>query len=202
MGTLTMTSFVEFLKTGRLGPVSVGMARDDVRMALGEPRDVSVNRFPRIWKYGPLQLTFYKSTDESEPFLASIVLHFYSDPMEHLPEGLALTDWGERGPIDYSEFRDYLTVHGISVVGGVTAGPRKHLVLPSAVRVSFDEDQLYSVGYDLKREPEVKQLTVKVRRKDLEAIQKWARGLGMSAPDLCSQWIRERVSTLERSTSP
>jgi hypothetical protein len=76
------------------------------------------------------------------------------------------------------------------------------LVLESAVRVTFDEDLLYSIGYSEKRETETRQLTVKVRREDLELIQKWAKGRGVSASDLCSEWIKDQVSNLEKVVSP
>src|SRR5258708_16656516 len=71
-----MATLVELLKTGRLDGISVGISRDEVRALLGEPEDVSISKFPQTWKYGPLQLAFYKSADGSNPLLASISMYF------------------------------------------------------------------------------------------------------------------------------
>ncbi len=52
----------DFLKTGELGPVRLGMSREQVQELLGEPDDTGGNsrrhRVPTIWKYGDLELHF------------------------------------------------------------------------------------------------------------------------------------------------
>jgi hypothetical protein len=196
-----MATLVEFLKTGRLDGISVGISRDEVRALLGEPEDVSTNKFPQTWKYGPLQLAFYKSADGSNPLLASISMCFH-EPEQRFPEAIKIDGWLPDPETTFDAFRTFLDANHVRVIGGVTSGPDKHLVLESAVRVTFDEDLIDSIGYSAKREPETKQLTVKVRREDLELIQKWAKGRGVSASDLCSEWIKDQVSNLEKAVSP
>ena len=192
-----MASLLEFLKTGRLGALATGMSEADVRALLGEPEDISVQKVPRIWKYGSLELSFVPSPDGSGPILVSIIVYF-RDSTEHPPAALAPTGWTPSSDTTFEEFRACLVNEGIPISGGVETGPDKHLVLGSAVRVTFDEDRLHSIGHTAKREPEFKQLTIKVRRKDLELIRQLADGQFVSASDLCSKWVSEQVSQYEK----
>jgi hypothetical protein len=195
-----MPSFIDFLRTGRLGQVSAGMSPAEVRGLLGQPTDVSAHRFPVIWKYGPVQLTFYKLPDASDPFLVMLTVEF-DDAEDSPPDALEIPDWQSLVDCDYSAFEKMLGDQGITVVGGVTSGENKHLVLPSGVRVSFVADRLCHAGYTLKREPATRQLTINVARTDLDLLQKWAKSRGISVADLCSEWITEQVSSRANATS-
>jgi hypothetical protein len=55
-----MTTLAEFLQTGRLGPLTIGMRFEDVRAMLGEPDYASPEqrRGRAAWIYGGLQLYF------------------------------------------------------------------------------------------------------------------------------------------------
>jgi hypothetical protein len=196
-----MTNLTEFLKTGRLETIAVGMSREEVKAVLGEPQDASVHKYPLIWKYGGLQLIFDRAPDDSRLFLASITLYFHEEA-ENIPEAFAPIDWVPTAGTTFQVFRAHLDENEIRVFGGVTSGPHKHLVLESGVRITFDDDRLYSIGYTMKRESDTKQLTIKVRRKALEMIEKWAKGRGISISDLCSEWIKEHVSHLETPQIP
>jgi len=193
-----MPSFIEFLKTGQLEKLHCEMSKDEVRELLGEPEAVSPQGNPQIWKYGPLELTFYRSSEAESPWLVSIVIHFHSHPIK-LPESLGLTGSWPTGETTFEEFRDFLVRSAIRVDGGVASGPHQHLVLASGVRVTFDEGRLYSVGYTLRREPELKQITISIPRRDLKAIQQEAAASGVSVSKLCSRWILERASSLQPS---
>jgi hypothetical protein len=192
-----MSSLIDFLKTGRLGVIACGMSSEEVRAALGEPEETSAPKYPLLYKYGALQLSFYKLPDGSNPFLYSITLYFHEPDMT-LPEVLGLTGWLPSSGTTVQEVREFLDSEGIPITGGVLSGPSQRFVLSSSVRVTFDEGRLYSIGYTSTREPEYKQLTVKVRRKDLDLIHRWAIGRHISASDLCSEWIRDQVSQLEK----
>ena len=49
----------EFLTTGKLGSLQLGLSRDEVRRLLGEPPDHSEpSRKREIWKYDSLQVAF------------------------------------------------------------------------------------------------------------------------------------------------
>ena len=193
-----MPSLVEFLKTGQLGKLHCGMSKDEVRELLGEPEAVSPQGNPQIWKYGSLELTFYRSSEAESPWLVSIVIHFHSHPI-NLPGFQGLASWWPTGETTFEEFRDFLVHSAIRVDGGVASGPHQHLVLASGIRVTFDEGRLYSVGYTLRREPELKQITISIPRRDLKAIQQEAAASGVSVSKLCSRWILERASSLQPS---
>ena len=193
-----MPSFVEFLKTGQLEKLHCEMSKDEVRELLGEPEAVSPQGNPQIWKYGSLELTFYRSSEAESLWLVSIVIHFHSHPI-NLPGFQGLAGWWPTGDTTFEEFRDFLVRSAIRVDGGVASGPHQHLVLASGVRVTFDEGRLYSVGYTLRREPELKQITISIPRRDLKAIQQEAAASGVSVSKLCSRWILERASSLQPS---
>jgi hypothetical protein len=190
-----MMSFDDFLKTGQIGQLATGLSRDAVRDLLGNPSDTSVGRRPEIWKYGPIELAFYVGPEGSEPFLTSITYHF-GRPSSPIPDPLNCAGWLPTGETSLEDFRTHLAEVGIPVLGGVESGPHPHLVLGSAVRVTFDEGKLFSVGSTAKREPEFKQLSLSVRKDDLDQIHREAKSRGISASALCSLWIKEHALNL------
>lgn len=199
-----MASIIEFLKTGRFDGLSFEMGTEEVKELLGEPEDVTDFSPPLVWKYGSLQISFDvfesdRTGGRPDWNLISVRLFFHASDVR-LPDRLMLTD--PRLPdLSYDGFRAYLDANAIKVVGGVTIGPGKHLVLDSAVRVTFDdEDRLYSIGSYAKHKPETKQVSVSVSWKDFETIQREAREQGLSPSKLCSQWVRAQVAKIERAT--
>jgi len=193
-----MPSFLEFVKTGQLGELHCGMSKEEVRNLIGDPEAVSSQQNPQIWKYGHLELTFYRSSQGESPWLVSIVIHFHSQSLK-LPGSQGLGGWSPTGETTFEEFRGFLEDSAIRVDGGVTSGPHQHLILGSGVRVTFDEARLYSASYTLRREPDLKQITVAIPRSDLKAIQQEAAATGLSVSKLCSRWIVERASNLQPS---
>src|SRR4051812_22355882 len=107
MGVDLMGSVDEFLRTDRLGPLSGGMSKDEVREVLGEPESVSEKKNPEIWKYGSLQLVFHRNPHASSHYLIAITLYFHT-PDEHPPRVLALDGWMPTGKTTYNEFRAHL----------------------------------------------------------------------------------------------
>jgi len=192
-----MPSFVEFLKTGQLAELHCGMSKDEVHELLGEPEAVSAQGNPQIWKYGSLELTFYRSSEAESPWLVSIVIHFHSHAIK-LPGFQELAGLWPTGETTFEEFHEFLDNSAIRVDGGVTSGPHQYLVLNSGVRVTFDEGHPYSASYTLRRELELKQITISIPRRDLKAIQQEAAA-GVSVSKLCSRWILECASSLQPS---
>lgn len=191
-----MPTFVDFLNSGQLGALHCELLKEDVRNLLGEPQAVSSRGNPEIWKYGSLELTFYRAPTAESAWLTSIAIHFDSDSIR-LPGSLELSGWLPTGATTFDELRSYLDGSGIQIAGGVASGPHKHLVLSSGVRITFDEDRLFSVGYTLGREPELKQITVAIPRRELSAIQQEAAASGVSVSTLCARWIMERATNLQ-----
>jgi hypothetical protein len=191
-----MPTLIDFLNSGQLGDLHCELPKEDVRDLLGEPQAVSSRGNPEIWKYGSLELTFYRTSTAERAWLSSIAIHFDSDSLS-LPASVGLTGWLPTSETTLNEFRRYLDCSGVQVSGGVVSGPDKHLVLSSGVHITFDEDRLFSVGYTLRREPEFKQITVAIPLRELSAIQQEAAAAGVSVSKLCARWIMERATNLQ-----
>jgi hypothetical protein len=172
------------------------MSLHEISGVLGEPDDRSVQKNPLIYNYGPLSLSFHRSPDVPYPLLVSITLYTL-EPEDELPGGLSPSGWFPTVNATVQEFRQYLEAEGISIRGGVMSGRNQHFVLDSSVRVTFDGERLHSISFTEKREPEFKQLSVRIRRDDFDLIQSIAKGRRISASDLCSEWIKTAVSHVE-----
>jgi hypothetical protein len=191
-----MMSIVEFLKTGELDGIRVGMAPDQVRDVLGEPFDTSLSKKPWIWKYDPIEITFSFPEERREFRVESISISFRA-PDAASPAPLRFSDWDNSRSSSFQDFKGYLDKHAIRAVGGGKTGPDQTLVLESSVRATFHEGTLYSIRYDAKNESQVKQITFSIPRDDFEAVRGEAAELGVSVSVLCSRWIRERVVSLQ-----
>lgn len=195
----------DFMRTGCLGNLAEGMTSREIQESLGEAEGISGPGWPRLWKYGALQLGLHRMSPDELPFLTSIALYFRIEE-ELPPESLSLSGWYPHPGCTFEEFRRHLDEVGIAVFGGVTAGPRKHLVIGPGIRVTFDEDILDSIQHTAKREPERKQFWVSARRRNFDRIRAEARARGISVATLCSRWIDEQAELLAgvdgaRSTS-
>lgn len=188
-----MSSIDEFLATGRLGPIACGITPRGVEDALGPPDDVSVQRRPTIWKYGALQLAFSKTLDGPGPLLSSIALGFYH-PEDLIPGRLGLQGWTPTGETTVNEFQAHLSEAGLEEFRLVDPNGLQHFILPSEVRVTFDEGKLYRIGHLGKRGPALKQVSVSLAQEALEVIRREAAASGVSVAALCSRWIGERVA--------
>ncbi len=191
-----MPMFDEFLRSGQIGQISVGMNQEAVRELWGPPQDTSIRKHPEIWKYGPVELSFYRSPENSSPLLVSIIYHF-SQPNAELPHLLSDSSWLPTSETSFEEFRGHLADSRIPVLGGVASGLHQHLVLESSSRVTFEEGKLSSVGFSAKKESKIKQVSISVPQEDFEAIRREAKILGLSANALCSRLISEHVSSLK-----
>ncbi len=194
-----MASFDEFLKTGRIGPLATGMMKETVRALLGDPEDTSISKHPEIWKYGPIELAYYRASDGSEPFLTSILYRF-EPPSATPPQTLKWSGWTPGPETYFEDFRAHLEEVGIPIFGGVASGPRQHLVLGSSARVTFEDGKITTVGFTARREPEFKQLSLSVRKENLDQIHREAKSRGLSASAPCSLWISEQVTSLKSQT--
>lgn len=188
-----MSSIDEFLATGRLGPIACGMTPREVEIALGPPDDVSVQKRPTIWKYDALQLAFFKTPDATDPLLSSIVLGFYH-PEDLIPGRLGLQGWKPTAETTVDEFQTHLSEAGLEEFRLVDPDGFQHFVLPSEVRVTFEDGKLYRIGHSGKRGPVWKQVSVSLDPDAVEIIRREAAALGVSVATLCSRWIGERIA--------
>src|SRR2546426_4137523 len=105
-----MASVKEFLTTGNLGGVHLGMSAEELRALLGEPEATGFQREADIWKYGALQLVFRKETGHS--LLAMIVLST-NDGGKAWPKNLSFKDWMPGSDRSIEEFLQFLAEAGI-----------------------------------------------------------------------------------------
>lgn len=103
--------FCNFIKTGILGEISLGVTISSVQEYLGSPEDVSISRKPIILKYGSLQLTFYREKSRNEAILDSINIYF--DDEVRLHEKLGKQGWFPKSKMCRDEFLEKLDGIGI-----------------------------------------------------------------------------------------
>ena len=109
-----MDTILEFIKTGSLGPVRLGMTSEEIVNAIGEPEDISVKTKPYvIWKYGSLQITFDTTLDK--PVVTSIFVYFWPDEKTTLPDGVRLRGWVPDSETAIDEFIEKMLSEGIEL---------------------------------------------------------------------------------------
>lgn len=196
-----MSSFLEFLRTGRLGNVRCGMSLAQFTEFLGhasEPFPTPRGFFH--WGSGLVNLTFFRKPDDVDAILTSIKLKpRHADEPVH-----TAFDWrgaDDEPPMDFDRFRGWLDGKGVRTAGGNVLGTERHLVLESGVRAEFDEEGLHTVSFTPKRESESRQITVNLGKSDLELIKREATARGLSVSKICSEWIREHATRIQRVES-
>jgi hypothetical protein len=134
------TSFARFLRTGQLGPLTLGMDPSAVEFQLGVPDARSRKNKPLLMRYGPLELTFW--SPRSQPPQLVQVLISVDDGLRDLPHALQFDDLMP-GPVrhisDFSRFIEQIGVWPEEILRG---DRESSIVLPSGIRASFIDDQL------------------------------------------------------------
>lgn len=77
-----MYSIIEFLKTGQLGRIVLGISLEDFELIAGVPDDVSISKKPMIYKYGSFQFSFSK-TKGNQYLLSSVHLYIEDEIVKH-----------------------------------------------------------------------------------------------------------------------
>src|SRR4051812_10926933 len=125
-----MGKLAEFLKTGSLGPVVLGMNPFEVVEHLGEPEQESQKKNPLTLKYGSLQLVFWKHAGQPKSQLREIVLSFLPE-FEPLPNPVALDDFQE--PPTETHFRNFMHQYRCMPVHMVESESGRQLIFLSGV---------------------------------------------------------------------
>lgn len=196
-----MSSFLDFLQTGRLGKIECGMPSARFSESMGgrpEPFGTPPGLFH--WASGPVQLTFHRKPAAPDAALMTITLK----PRQAQSPVLAALDWRDEvtaPPMDFDAFRAWLDENGLRTVGGNVHGRDRWLVLESGVRVEFDEAGLHTASFTPKRESDSRQITVSLSRSDLELVKREAKAQGSSVSKICAEWIREHAARLQQVES-
>jgi hypothetical protein len=136
----------EFLQSGRLNGLQVGMTQEQVLQTLGEPEDVGGTsrkyRKPSVWKYGNLEL-FFNRTPPYTCFRIYIEFPFPEMPIR-LPDCFEVAEWGLPPGADRDGVERYLHAHRIGFEITLPSGclPLNYTVACSGVAISFDDDGL------------------------------------------------------------
>jgi hypothetical protein len=139
-----MATLKQFMRTGHLGPVILGMSANDVVIALGEPEGTSRKSSPLVLKYGCVQLSFWRGSNQGVPQLREIVIA-YQPVFEPAPESLAFTDWALASPPTEQEFKLYVQQIDYPPTHLVEGPSGKQLLFPSGVAALFTDGMLHSI---------------------------------------------------------
>jgi hypothetical protein len=186
-----MDTLEQFLKTGQLNQIRPGMGPDEVRHLLGNYDDVSASKKPTIWKYGPIQLGFWKGSPDAKPALD--FLGIYGAPAaDKLPAGLA---WTGIAPCQAATKPAFAAlVQSLGLVPQETTNHREtRWVLPSGVSVSFADDQLHSIQFVSRRESKRKQVAVSLSEPVWSKVRDEAQRRQMSPAEFCAKLIQNEL---------
>lgn len=129
----------EFLASGTLGPVAIGLSPVEVQHILGDPWDVGGTPKQRIWKYGSIQLGFQRDKATRTEALSFIGLYFRSGSLV-LPEPIQSEGWFPSRQTTKEDFIRYLKEQGIGYAEDrqLTFETQSALVTESGAHVIFD----------------------------------------------------------------
>ncbi|AFZ22680.1 hypothetical protein Cylst_0317 [Cylindrospermum stagnale PCC 7417] len=136
------TTLKDFLQSGKLGSVSCDISRDQVCQYLGECEDCTEKAKPEIWKYGSLQLAFWKG------ILKFIGIYFEANKLP-LPEALCIQGYMPSEETKIDDFKEYLLKEGLDFHQDpvLSFDNQTCLVVDIGVNIIFVNDKLYSIQY-------------------------------------------------------
>lgn len=181
----------EFLKTGRLGPIHMGMNPLDVINALGEPTFQSRKLNPLLLHYGPLKLTFVRQSPQAAQGLRDIIFE--------IPEsGCVRSDHWMFAEVDpasissESKFINYLHRIDIDFLQSQSNGVETKLNFLSGVSALFVEGKLRTLGLSQRRalretpsshkEPTIREISEMLEEANV------AKGAGIMSAALLLAW--------------
>src|SRR5437660_10048556 len=102
VGNRLMATLKQFLTTGQLGDIALGISQGEVLRLLGEPEAKGGDGKAVIWKYGPLQVTFNKAADCTA--IGMIVLCTGNGAM---PKSIHLEGWVPGPNTNFEDFKHF-----------------------------------------------------------------------------------------------
>lgn len=183
----------DFLQTGHLGEIQLGLRPDQVIAILGDPEDQSVKKRPvQILRYGAVQFSFVAIPDTEDSRMASVAIYF-DDTDRLIPPPLSPTDWLPTGNTTEQQFRQFLEQTGMQVHSSVQ-GEQAYLIIASGASVVFAEGKLHSIHFKrVDKKPQRKQMTVSLPQEAVERLQHRAHEEGVSVQALIERMIEAGV---------
>jgi hypothetical protein len=157
-----MATLNDFLRTGRLGPLILGMSPNDVMTALGDADEISKKSNPLQLKYGCLQLTFWKASDRTVHKLREMVIAY--EPFLPMPHGLTFTDWKLSGPPTKTQFKNFYHEIGYLPVHMVVGPSGSQLIFLSGVIALMSGEVLHSIRLSQRESKESDEIPVSDQR--------------------------------------
>ncbi|HMO85611.1 MAG TPA: hypothetical protein PKC18_11905 [Lacipirellulaceae bacterium] len=174
-----MGRLAEFLRTGSLGPVTLGMSPFDVTEQIGEPDQESQKKNPLTLKFGSLQLVFWKHSKQGNSELRDISISFFPNFVS-LPQSVALDDFpGSMSEADFDVFITNRQLPAAHLIGD--EGNRQYTFL-SGVLAIFSGGQLDTVRIAQKEKREIGDSTLSdVREPTRDQILEMVREADLAA---------------------
>jgi hypothetical protein len=181
---MNMATFREFLTSGTIDGVKLGMAPQMVERFWGSPDDRSVQRHPtEILRYGSLELVFKTVPDTDDARLVSVAIYF-AKPNQQLPPGAGFEDFAPNQATTESELRSFVDSAGLHVHSKVE-GQYTHLVLDTGASAVFDDGLLHSVRYRrADKSPRRRQMSVSLPENTLTQLRARAESEHISLQEL------------------
>jgi hypothetical protein len=175
----------DFIRTGSIGPVVLGISPFEATSLLGEPDEESQKKNPLTIKYGPLQLVFWKHSTEGKSLLREIDLAFDED-LKGLPSIIALNDFTPNGQTSERHFRDFMHEQGCMPVHMVESDGRRQLIFLSGVVVTFSNGMLERIRINQKEKKETAPAPLSderepTREQIIEMLRESDQALGVGA---------------------
>lgn len=143
-----MASLEHLIRTGQFEDLAFGLSLEEVRERIGDPDDVSISSKPLIWKYGGVELAFFREKAAPSFALDSISIHLRKDG----PAFIRTECFSGLAGMDEADFRRYL--NGLAHVEKVISGDEyfaRQLVLDTGVRAAFEDGRLVNLFADRHR---------------------------------------------------
>lgn len=139
-----MATLEDFIKSGRLGPVSLGMGPVEVMTALGDPDEQSDKLNPLILKYGPVEFVFLSKPNRGKQDLRDIAISYWPR-FKKMPKVLRLSDWNPSVTPSEDEFEEYLKRIKYSPAHRVSGEKGTQLEFLSGIVATFAARKLHSI---------------------------------------------------------
>lgn len=185
-----MSSMREFLTSGRLGDVQLGLRPEQVFEILGAANDHSARRRPvQVLRYGAVEFAFKPVPGTGDARLVSTAIHFH-DPGREVPPALRPGDWLPSNETTADEFRRRLDEAGLAAHRDARGG-QETLALDSGASAVFDVGKLHSLHFHRRdTKPDRKQVTVSLPEDAVQRLKHRAREEGVSVHDLLERMIK------------
>ncbi|MBI3410317.1 MAG: hypothetical protein HY040_18415 [Planctomycetes bacterium] len=191
-----MDTLERFLKTGDLGEIRLGISPEEVRRLLGNPEDISTQKKPLIWKFGPLELSFLKES-QRDWRLIHMSLHVEGNKGS-LPARLSWTGWMPDCKTSREAIEGFLAVIALAPI---PIDDWDHMNLPSGVQIVFQGDKIHSLHLSRTERAKLKQVSISLPDNVWQELRKEAERRQVSPSGLISQLVDAEAKSFNKESA-